>query len=74
MDVVRSNLAALGGVVELASRKGLGTTVAITLPITLAIIQALIVRVGEERFAIPLSSVRETLRITRSSGVRIGAC
>jgi len=63
MDVVRSNLASLGGIVELASRRGAGTTVTITLPITLAIIQALIVRVGDERFAIPLGSVRETLRI-----------
>lgn len=62
MDVVRSNLAALGGLVELTSRKGIGTTITITLPITLAIIQALIVRVGDERYAIPLGSVRETLR------------
>lgn len=63
MDVVRSNLAALGGLVEVHSRKGLGTTITITLPITLAIIQALIVRVGGERYAIPLSSVKETLRL-----------
>jgi len=63
MDVVRSNLAALGGLVELASRRGQGTTITITLPITLAIIQALIVRAGGERFAIPLASVRETLCI-----------
>lgn len=63
MDVVRSNLAALGGLVEVASRSGQGTTITITLPITLAILQALVVRVGEERFAIPLASVEETLRI-----------
>ncbi|MFO0689288.1 MAG: chemotaxis protein CheA [Myxococcota bacterium] len=63
MDVVRSNLAALGGLVEVHSRKGQGTTITITLPITLAIIQALIVRVGAERYAIPLASVRETLRL-----------
>ena len=63
MDVVRSNLAALGGLVEVASSVGQGTTITITLPITLAIIQALIVRVGSERFAIPLASVRETLRV-----------
>ncbi len=61
MDVVRSNLAALGGLVEVASRAGQGTIITITLPITLAIIQALIVRVGEERYAIPIASVRETL-------------
>ena len=63
MDVVRSNLAVLGGLVEVASAAGQGTTITITLPITLAIIQALIVRVGAERFAIPLASVRETLRV-----------
>lgn len=63
MDVVRSNLAALGGLVEVASRSGLGTTITITLPITLAIFQALIVRVADERYAIPLSSVQQTLRL-----------
>lgn len=63
MDVVRSNLASLGGLVEVTSEVGQGTTITITLPITLAIIQALIVRVGSERFAIPLASVRETLRV-----------
>jgi two-component system chemotaxis sensor kinase CheA len=63
MDVVRSNLADLGGMVELSSRLGAGTTVTMTLPITLAIIQALIVGVGEERYAIPLNSVLETLLV-----------
>lgn len=61
MDVVRSNLAGMGGMVDIASRPGRGTTVTITLPITLAIIQALIVGVGDERYAIPLNSVLETL-------------
>ncbi len=63
MDVVRSNLSEMGGVVDLDSVPGRGTTVTITLPITLAIIQALIVRVGEERFAIPLNSVLETMAV-----------
>ena len=63
MDVVRTNLAQLGGIVDLASVAGRGTTVTITLPITLAIIQALIVGVRDERFAIPLNSVLETLVI-----------
>jgi two-component system chemotaxis sensor kinase CheA len=61
MDVVRTNLSQMGGMVDLASTPGRGTTVTITLPITLAIIQALIVAVGEEHFAIPLNSVLETL-------------
>ncbi len=73
MDVVRSNLAALGGMVDLSSKLGRGSTVTMTLPITLAIIQALIVGVGEDRFAIPLNSVLETLlveddEIQRSEG------
>jgi two-component system chemotaxis sensor kinase CheA len=63
MDVVRANLAQMGGMVDLSSRVGEGTTVTITLPITLAIIQALIVRVGEERYAIPLNSVLETMSV-----------
>jgi two-component system, chemotaxis family, sensor kinase CheA len=63
MDVVRSNLADMGGAVELASTVGRGTTVTITLPITLAIMQALIVSIGQERYAIPLGSVLETLAV-----------
>jgi two-component system chemotaxis sensor kinase CheA len=63
MDVVRSNVTALGGVVDIASTPGRGTRISMTLPITLAIIQSLIVRVAEQRFAIPLNSVLETLLI-----------
>ncbi|HEB91701.1 MAG TPA: chemotaxis protein CheA, partial [Deltaproteobacteria bacterium] len=63
MDVVASNLAEMGGMVDLASTRGQGTTVTIILPTTLAIIQALIVGVGGERFAIPLNSVLETLLV-----------
>ena len=67
MDVVRSNLAALGGVVDVESTPGRGTAITMTLPITLAIIQSLIVGVGQRRFAIPLSSVLETLIMERSA-------
>jgi len=67
MDVVRSNLAALGGVVDVESTPGRGTTITMTVPITLAIIQSLIVGVGERRFAIPLSSVLETLLLPRTA-------
>jgi len=61
MDVVRSNLSSMGGSVELSSTAGRGTTVTMRLPITLAIMQALIVSVGDERYAIPIASVLETL-------------
>ena len=63
MDVVRSNIAALGGIVTIESEPGRYTTISMTLPITLAIMQALIVGVGSQRFAIPLNSVRETLLV-----------
>jgi two-component system chemotaxis sensor kinase CheA len=63
MDVVRSNIGDLGGIVDVDSELGRGTTVTITLPITLAIIQALIVGVADQSFAIPLNSVRETLLV-----------
>ncbi len=73
MDVVRENVTALGGLVHLKSRHGHGTTISLTLPITLAIIQALVVGVGDQRFAIPLTAVLETLlvdpvEILRSEG------
>jgi two-component system chemotaxis sensor kinase CheA len=63
MDVVRSNLTALGGVVSVESVSGRGTTISMTLPITLAIIQSLIVRAADQRFAVPLNAVMETLMI-----------
>jgi two-component system chemotaxis sensor kinase CheA len=63
MDVVRSNVMALGGVVDVDSTEGKGTTISMTLPITLALIQSLIVVAGEHRFAIPMNAVLETLLI-----------
>jgi two-component system chemotaxis sensor kinase CheA len=63
LDVVRENLAATGGVVEIDSRPGRGTTFTLTLPITLAILQALLVRASDQTFALPLNAVFETLRI-----------
>jgi two-component system chemotaxis sensor kinase CheA len=66
MDVVRENVMALGGAVEVESIPGRGTTISMTLPITLAIIQSLIVVVGKHRFAIPINAVHETLLIDTS--------
>jgi two-component system chemotaxis sensor kinase CheA len=71
MDVVRSNLEGLGGSVELASTEGRGTTVTIRLPITLAIMQSLIVGVGPERFAIPLNAILETLMVEPDRILRV---
>lgn len=63
MDVVKNNIAELSGMIELASDVGQGTVVTLTLPITLAIIKALIVRVGPKTYAIPINSVLETLML-----------
>ncbi len=76
MDVVKNNLTALGGVVDVDSQDGRGTTITLTLPITLAIIQALVVAVGGQRYAVPLNSVLETMlvdaqEIQRSDGREI---
>ncbi|MCM2317466.1 MAG: chemotaxis protein CheW, partial [Thermoanaerobaculia bacterium] len=61
--VVRKNLQELKGSIDIISEIGKGSTFRIMLPITLAIIQALVVRAGNENFAIPLTSVEESLRI-----------
>jgi two-component system chemotaxis sensor kinase CheA len=63
MDVVRTNITQLGGVVDVQSLPGRGSTISMTLPITLAIIQSLIVAVDGQRFAIPLNAVHETLQV-----------
>jgi len=63
MDVVKERLATLGGFVDVETEKGKGTAFILTVPITLAILKALIVRVGAERFAIPLTSMSESLLI-----------
>jgi two-component system chemotaxis sensor kinase CheA len=65
MDVVKEKLSSLGGFVDVETEKGKGTTFILTVPITLAILKALIVRVGEEKFAIPLTSLSESLLIER---------
>jgi two-component system chemotaxis sensor kinase CheA len=63
MDVVRSNIERIGGTVELASTLGAGTCFTIKIPLTLAIVSALIVRSCGERFAIPQISVLELVRV-----------
>ncbi|GIV21284.1 MAG: chemotaxis protein CheA [Armatimonadota bacterium] len=63
MDIVRNNIQRVGGIVDLESTPGKGTRFSIRLPLTLAIIRALLVRVAGQVYAIPLSSVLETLKI-----------
>jgi len=70
MDVVKTNISKLGGVIDVHSEWGIGTKMTITLPITLAIVSALIVRVATQTFAIPLASVSEAIAFD-SPGVRV---
>lgn len=64
MDVVKRNITAMGGVVDIASSKGFGTTISISLPLTLAILDGMSIRVGEEIYILPLGYVVESLQPT----------
>jgi two-component system chemotaxis sensor kinase CheA len=70
MDVVKTNISKLGGVIDVHSEDGIGTKMTITLPITLAIVSALLLRVAEQTFAIPLASVSEAIAFD-DGGLRI---
>ena len=63
MDIVKTNIARLGGIIDVHSEPGIGTKMTITLPITLAIVSALMVHVADQVFAIPLSTVSEALSL-----------
>ncbi len=65
MDVVRTNINKINGSVDIRTAMGAGSTFVIRLPLTIAIIQALMVTIGSEVYAIPLQSVVETVKITR---------
>jgi two-component system chemotaxis sensor kinase CheA len=71
MDVVRANMEEIGGTVDLKSVTGGGTTFTIKIPLTLAIVSALIVEAGGERFAIPQLSVLELVRASAGGEHRI---
>jgi two-component system chemotaxis sensor kinase CheA len=73
MDVVRSNIERIGGTIEVESELGVGTSWILRIPLTLAILPALIVRVGSYVIAIPSSSLREALRVDASSLECVGA-
>ena len=62
MDVVRSNVEALGGRVDITSTPGVGTSFTMILPLTLAILDGMIVRLSGQRFVLPLANVIETVR------------
>ncbi len=64
MDVVKTNIEKLNGIIDIDSEIGKGTVIKLKIPLTLAIIQSLLVGVQEEYYAIPLASVLETVRIS----------
>ncbi|PZO04532.1 MAG: hybrid sensor histidine kinase/response regulator [Hyphomicrobiales bacterium] len=71
MDVVKVNVDAIGGLIDIVSKPGLGTTITIKIPLTLAIVAALIVVAGDQRFAIPQIVVRELVRVKAGADHRI---
>jgi two-component system chemotaxis sensor kinase CheA len=71
MDVVKTNVERIGGTIDVASTTGRGTAFTIKIPLTLAIVSALVVQVAGERFAIPQIGVLEMVRVGGSSGARI---
>ena len=72
MDVVRTNIQKLNGSIEIRSTMGKGTTFIISLPLTLAILPVLLVRLGDQPFAVPLSMVREILPIMPAEVQEVG--
>jgi two-component system chemotaxis sensor kinase CheA len=72
MDVVRTNIQKLNGSIDIRSSLGKGTTFIISLPLTLAILPVLLVRLGDQPFAVPLSMVREILPIEPSEVQEVG--
>ena len=63
LDVVRTRLDMLGGRLEMDTQKGKGTTFTLTLPLTLAIIKAMLIGLGDQIYAIPLMNIRETVKV-----------
>ncbi|MCR9124908.1 MAG: chemotaxis protein CheA [Rhodobacteraceae bacterium] len=73
MDVVRSEIQALGGRVNIASVRGAGTTLTISLPLTLAVVEGMLVEVAGETLVIPSTALRETMRAEGAMVHRLGA-
>lgn len=64
MDVVKSSIQALGGRIAITSQEGKGTTFSISLPLTLAVLDGMVVRVADETLVVPLNAILETLTLT----------
>jgi len=72
MDVVKTNITKLGGIIKLDTSIGVGTTITIMLPLTLAILDGLDIAVGDTKYILPLSSIVESLQPTHDMIKRIG--
>ena len=68
MDVVKRTIENMRGTIDLSTRPGQGTTVTLRLPLILAIIEGLLIRVGQGRYIIPLSAVDESVRVLKVDG------
>ncbi len=71
MDVVKTNIQKLNGTVNISSEAGKGSTISISLPLTLAILPVLVLRLADQSFAVPLSMVREILPVTQGELQRV---
>ena len=67
MDVVKSNIERIGGLVDISSKEGYGTKITLKIPLTLAIVPAMVVRSGEDRFAIPQMKLVELVRAEKNT-------
>ena len=67
MDAVKSKVESLGGQFDVSTELGVGTRVFLRLPLTLAIVLALLIKVGDETYALPLENVEETILVNRAS-------
>lgn len=65
MDIVRSDIEKLNGIIDIETKLGIGTKFTIKLPLTLAIIRSLLVQMGDKQFAIPLANVQEIIRLSK---------
>ena len=66
MDVVRSNIQDIGGRISLKSERGRGMTISLALPLTLAVMEGMVIKVGQETYVMPMSTIVECLRPARS--------